>query len=96
MILASQLPDSLSVDDILEMNLEDLKSIFTQNGIVIKGFTKSQLQSLLIKLNLTVGREDRDEVTSVRSQNSTHSNTPVESEAVALKRLEVELEMRRL
>lgn len=91
--MASQLPDSLSVK-ILNMNMEDLKSVLSQKCINIKGLTKNQLQSQLIKLNLNVETEDRDERGSVCSQNSIHTNIPVESEVVALNRLD--LEMRRL
>lgn len=57
--MASQLPDTLTVEEIFEMNLEDFKSIFTQKGMVVKGFNKCQLQIQLIILSTTVGREDK-------------------------------------
>lgn len=90
MTTASQLPNSLTVDEVLEINLVDLKSNLTYQGMVVRGFTKCQMQSQLIKSNDTVGREGRDEVASV------HSNTKKLPEAVVLKRLEVELKLRRL
>lgn len=64
--------------------------------MVVKGFIASVNCSELIQLNMTVGRKDKEEVLGVHSQDSNQSNTPVESGAVALKRLEAELEMRRL
>lgn len=95
--MASLLPQPLSVEEILELNVEELRAALIQKGINVRGVAKTQLQSQLIQLTLTVQTEDRVDRLSVHSgRSSTHSNTQVESETVALRRLEIELEVRKL
>lgn len=80
-----------SIDDIMDMNVEDLRANLNSKGVVVKG-TKDLLRAQLIKLCVTELAEDREDAESIGSRIFRHSNnTPVESEAITLKRLEVEL-----
>lgn len=64
MTMAVQPTDKLSVQQILELNVDELKKMLNQQGFPIKGLTKSQLQSHLINLNLASDREELDEMCS--------------------------------
>ena len=94
--MASLLPPSMSVEDILALSMEDLREHLIQKGINVKNVSKANLQAQLIRLSMASQTEDRGEAMSDHSRCSGQTTTQVESEAVTLKRLEFELELAKL